>query len=595
MDVQAFDLRLYFALGLTLAAGCLSDKESQKDTASTTEDTSEATEPTFCETQGLASVSFSEGPFGSDYGDLAGDFQLNTLDGPWSFSENWTGCDTYIFLMHASGYDYPDQIWNSSVKKFLDASPLNVHYFFLSYDEGSEEEAVAGIRDHIQPKLERRDEEEQAHWSERLHYVTDNAWAAGSIGSVLASRGTWALGIDRSQRFREIGYLSDPAEGWEGQLKFVTHEARLYNHEVVRDAQIASWESTTVTAFDGSPISSDTIDFELPDAATMSEFDTLHLELELGCGDPYTEVCGEWDYLVHAYNCQRPAVEENPYSATTCQPYVAATESTEEVAADTLACDCIQPNSETVESTHTCNTEGTGYGDCACSCDEELGRWVTSYARSGHWISDVSPLLARFAQGGTQRVRFSSSYTYENTLTLHLSNSDKAGTPSEIYPLFKGGSFNQDYNSRYEPIEVDIASDAKRVELFAVISGHGWGAEVDNCAEFCNHTHHFEVNGVEYTKEHTFVGNDKGCIDQIENGTVPNQFGTWPYGRGGWCPGKQVDPWIVDVTEAVTPGEAATISYKGLFQGADYVPTASGAGQGFGANINMRSHLVISR
>ena len=31
-----------------------------------------------------------------------------------------------------------------------------------------------------------------------------------------------------------------------------------------------------------------------------------------------------------------------------------------------------------------------------------------------------------------------------------------------------------------------------------------------------------------------------------------------------------------------------------LFNGADYVPEPSNSGQGFGANINMRSYLVIS-
>jgi hypothetical protein len=161
-------------------------------------------------------------------------------------------------------------------------------------------------------------------------------------------------------------------------------------------------------------------------------------------------------------------------------------------------------------------------------------------------------------------------------------------------PLFTGGRFNENYNSAYSPIEIDVPAEAKRVELYAVISGHGWGSEVENCAEFCNHTHHFSVNGTEFVKEHPEAGTATGCIDQIPQGTVPNQFGTWPYGRGGWCPGMQVDPWIADVTGSITPGQTTTITYQGLFNGADYVPEPSNSGQGFGANINMRSYLVIS-
>ena len=181
------------------------------------------------------------------------------------------------------------------------------------------------------------------------------------------------------------------------------------------------------------------------------------------------------------------------------------------------------------------------------------------------------------------------------TLNFHLSNSGKGGTPQQIIPLFQGGGFNENYNSQYEPMEIEIPADAARVELYAVISGHGWGSEVENCAEFCNHTHHFTINGSEYVFDHPEAGMANGCIDQINVGTTPNQFGTWPYGRGGWCPGKQVDPWIIDVTGDVTPGQTATIAYQGLFEGADYVPQPSNSGQGFGANIKMESYLVISK
>ena len=31
-------------------------------------------------------------------------------------------------------------------------------------------------------------------------------------------------------------------------------------------------------------------------------------------------------------------------------------------------------------------------------------------------------------------------------------------------------------------------------------------------------------------------------------GSIPNEHGTWLYGRGGWCDGRQVDPWVIDVT-----------------------------------------------
>ena len=31
-----------------------------------------------------------------------------------------------------------------------------------------------------------------------------------------------------------------------------------------------------------------------------------------------------------------------------------------------------------------------------CPCNTEIGRWVTSYARGGHWIMDASPMMSFF-------------------------------------------------------------------------------------------------------------------------------------------------------------------------------------------------------
>ena len=57
------------------------------------------------------------------------------------------------------------------------------------------------------------------------------------------------------------------------------------------------------------------------------------------------------------------------------------------------------------------------------------------------------------------------------------------------------------------------------------------------------------------------------------------------FGRGGWCPGQQVTPWVVDVTGEVTPGQDATVSYRGLYRDAD-PPASSGT-------IDLISYLVV--
>jgi hypothetical protein len=70
----------------------------------------------------------------------------------------------------------------------------------------------------------------------------------------------------------------------------------------------------------------------------------------------------------------------------------------------------------------------------------------------------------------------------------------------------------------------------------------------------------------------------------VDEGTVPNQFGTWYFGRGGWCPGKNVRVTTWDMTDQVAPGEVITISYKSLF---------GGKPKGAGGNIRLDSWVLF--
>ncbi|MBT3221146.1 MAG: hypothetical protein HN348_18855 [Proteobacteria bacterium] len=170
------------------------------------------------------------------------------------------------------------------------------------------------------------------------------------------------------------------------------------------------------------------------------------------------------------------------------------------------------------------------------------------------------------------------------TVSLRLSNQGKKATPEEIVPLFVGGAFNSTYNDR-DPIEVDIPADVVKVELVAITTGHG-GA-TNNCAEFCVHSHHYTVGKTTYDQAFPEPGDDRGCSNTVNTGTVPNQAGTWWYGRGGWCPGRRVDPFVVDVTTDITPGQTATITYEAKNNG--------GAPFDDGGTIEHRSWIVISR
>ena len=220
----------------------------------------------------------------------------------------------------------------------------------------------------------------------------------------------------------------------------------------------------------------------------------------------------------------------------------------------------------------------------------ELARFITSYHRETHWVVDASPMLALLKGGGQRHFRweFAPEWNKQPTatkLSLRFSNQKKGSAPAEAIFLYSGGPFDATYAEQKKPMSVMIPADAKKVELYTLVTGHG--SDKYQCAEFCNHIHHFTVNGNDHFKSFKEAGSNDGCVAQTANGMVPNQGGTWWFGRGGWCPGKQVDPWVVDVTSEVTPGQPAELTYEGLYGSQ---PPLAKLG-----DIDLSSYLVISR
>jgi hypothetical protein len=197
-------------------------------------------------------------------------------------------------------------------------------------------------------------------------------------------------------------------------------------------------------------------------------------------------------------------------------------------------------------------------------------------------MTDASTALPLVRRGGRQHFVLSqpawSKQSYRVVAKLFLSNTGKKGVPVASLPLFTGGKFNKDYNSKHHAVEVDIPYRTMRAEIHSFITGHGWGTDSENCAEFCETQHRFSVRvGVDVNGE-TYVSNDEalyeyalkdagselGCAAQVQDGVTPNQYGTWNYGRAGWCPGGAVTPWIVDVTKGLRPGMKAMIGCERL-------------------------------
>lgn len=523
---------------------------NNKDTTDTATDTAAPATVDPCVALDLPARDFdSSSPTGYHRREVAPDFTVALSDGSeWVFSENWSGCESYLFLpagLSISDTD-TDSWWGTGVDELIAQSPRNVHYFFVVSVQNSN--LASGYRDLIEEEiavtLAGLDDEEQAWWSERLH-VADGPTDEGLIADIFfnTNLGRYGFGIDREQKVRTLG---SPAAveafnrqlnnagywPWERELYAAAKEAIYFNYEAERQAELDAVDATVVEVFGGDVIEEyEDGTLSLPDAGTMAGFDTLEIDVTMECPDPESaEIgnCGAWDYLAHMYL----------------------------------------------------------YDDKSDSW-LEMGRFITTYHRESRWVVDASHALGWLQDGGDRTIRYSWAPSWNTqptgvTLKVRLSNQGKGHAPREIIPLFTGGTFNSSYNDR-EPIIAEIPAEAKAVELVSIITGHG--GETDNCAEFCPHSHHFTVGDFAWDRTFDEANSETACQDDVSGGTVPNQAGTWWFGRGGWCPGREVTPFVSDVTDHVTPGDAVEVTYAGRLYGET-------PGDGYG-NIVLSSWLVV--
>ena len=534
-----------FCFITVLALGCSKQNTDTSDTMDTSGTTETAVTINHCESTGMTERVFADVDDSSELYATAADFTVATTEGSYTLSEQWTGCGNVLVIpdqpQQATGW--PKDLWQkkSDIADLLANLPDNTQVLFVSTEMGEDTrlEILGDLQGKVDDAL--KDIEESDDLESRIFYVTERARKLdGWLGEVFTSP-NWGVGIDRFQRIRYIGSFADPTRyeadyGWFApNLSMAANEAIYYNFESDRDDEMEALGATEIPLWQGDVISDPgwagargSIEIELPDAATMATYDTMEWELYLGCeGEGEYGYCPAWDYLVYLY-----------------------------------LCDVDDPD----------------------SCSTEIGRWITTYHREGRWVHDVTGLLPLLADGGTRKFQFYSQQPYVVELTLRLANQGRELRPVSATPLYTGGSFNETYNDRFDEIEVEIPATAERVEIASVISGHGQ-VSPGTCAEFCVTTHHFWVNGDENVLSLDDAGSGYGCMEQVAEGTVPNQYGTWWYGRSNWCPGKEVELDTTDITAQVTAGETAVFDYEGYYQGSPYTTG--------GANIVMSSWVVV--
>lgn len=484
--------------------------------------------------------------FGVGVRDFAADFTLTTLDGGVSFHELRDGRSEHVFFLHQATSSYSHAIWESDPAALLAASAPTTHYWFfdLAGEEAERRTNHEALRARFEAALARR--RDAADWEGRLHFVLDDPRTDEQApGQVLEARPEFAFAIDGFGRWRQVGLLAHPGTSVP-ELRFLALEALSFVYERELAWELGARDATEVVVFDGDRHVggwesgySTAVEVEFPPADEMARFDSMAVWIYTACPDHLQGLdagCNEWDYAHHLFVCDEGSSER---------------------------------------------------------CETELVRYVTPYGREGEWLTDVSELLPLFAGGGKRTLRYEGANGYDMHLRILLWDAGKPWRPAEARFLWGASgpiTWDLEYNGLFEPVRFTVDDpETVRAAIYNVVTGHGFGSTFENCAEFCNSTHEFSVNGTLFQEAHPEAGSPEGCLEAIDRGVVPNQFGTWPFGRAGWCPGQDVEPWVQDVSEALVSGENE-IDYRALFLGNEYRPILRG--DGTAPELRLQSWLI---
>jgi hypothetical protein len=464
----------------------------------------------------------------------------------WSFEDSWIGGESYILISS-------NTLWQQNVKlELLQNSPLNVHYIFLSNLDSNYDDML-NLKSDFDIVLNQLSIELKNYWLERLHFSAKKISEYDDwLSTGLANR--QALGINQFQLLQEIGSLANP-DGFVGNyLHYLAHEALFYDYEWnVLNEDESTYDEITVfdrEHYTGGWASTILQLVEFPTHEELDNYSGMSIELLRGCPDA-----------------------NGNYSDQGCDDY--------DRIAKMFICD---------EDESNCN---------------EAARWITPFDRQPHHLTDISSFISMLKPGGNKMVKFQESGWPNSLLTMRFRfyhDQDITDTPQSFQPMWVGTiPFNPDFDDNTPPIVFNVPDDATKVEFVSYITGHGWGSNgTFNCAEFCNSKHIFTVNGGVHEFETVYpeAGDNDYCMElgTIAQGVKPNQYGTWGYGRAGWCPGQDVHPMITDITDYISIGEENAIDYDACrVQGNSCVTAPICQGDGYCPEIAVSSYIIIWR
>jgi hypothetical protein len=193
----------------------------------------------------------------------------------------------------------------------------------------------------------------------------------------------------------------------------------------------------------------------------------------------------------------------------------------------------------------------------------EVGRHITPYWNCPWtWRLDVTDYQLLF-HGEKKMEIYIETWKddgFQVTITLELTVGKPAEIPVIIMNLWNGAAvgYGNTGNTHLEkffiPLTIPIRSTTDKVLLKFAVTGHRFTNNTGQGAEFLRRGRTVKVNS---------GGNWQNELWQ-ECGSWPVQPqdpGTWYHDRAGWCPGDLIDPWTIDATPQLTPGQDAKIEY----------------------------------
>lgn len=188
----------------------------------------------------------------------------------------------------------------------------------------------------------------------------------------------------------------------------------------------------------------------------------------------------------------------------------------------------------------------------------EIGRYATPYGNDWcSWAIDVtdyrlllknevslSSYIETWDKGWLVDVDFefyngAPEYEFIRVENLWAGNEDDPTMASnnDYYNFLYGEPF---FNYNLPSQSVTIPSNREKTVVRIVNTGHGQ-ANTHNAAEFSNKTHQLKINNATVANHHLWNS------DCDLNPCSP-QSGTWQYSRAGWCPGQDVKPTNINIT-----------------------------------------------